>query len=1001
MSTTRPARTGSSTWRRAGFLDTARAQALASEVADIVGEENLLASIATVADPDQALLLLARLRETLSETSRGDLAEALADDGARARLFGVLGASSALGDHLVAKPDQWRDVVGAMRRDQATLANVLIAEIDEREDGVTAYDALRVAYRRQLVQIAALDVTEMAVNVLPATAASLADLAGAALEAGLHIAAGTVEGAEQARLAVIGMGKTGGRELNYISDVDVVFVAEPSDGADEEVALRIATELATEMMRACSASTGEGSLWQVDAALRPEGKQGPLVRTLESHKAYYERWAKGWEFQALLKARPVAGDRDLGDAYTEVIRPMVWQASRRENFVEDAQAMRRRVEAHVPSHEQARQIKLGAGGLRDIEFSVQLLQLVHGRTDERVRARSTLDGLMTLSSWGYVGRTDAAALDTSYRQLRVLEHRIQLSKMRRTHLMPTNDAELRRLGRAVGFTSDPAESVTKHWRELSRSVRRLHEKLFYRPLLSAVARLDDDEARLSDEGARDRLAALGYADPAGALRHLEALTAGLTRRAQIQRTLMPVILQWLADGPTPDAGLLAYRRISDELGTSHWYLNTLREGSTAELFAEVLSRSRYVAELLERAPESVKMFADSSRRVPRPRSAVASTMASVVSRQDDVDKAMLAARTVRRSELTRIAIADVLHEIALDDVSRALTDVMSATLQVALDLAWRQSLGGGSAEVKEQITDVAVIGMGRYGGGELGYSSDADVIFVHRPRAGADASAAQTQALAVVTELRRLMHLPGPDPKVEVDADLRPEGKSGPLVRSLDSYASYYERWSEGWEAQALLRAAFVVGDEALGRDFEALINPLRWPDGGISEKSIRQIRTLKARMEAERIPRGADPRTHFKLGRGGLADVEWCAQLYQLEHAHEHASLRGTSTVATLHALAELDLLDDHDAEVLAEAWTLASRVRNASVLWRGRPVESLPSDLRDSEGIATLLGMPRGDGRELGEEYRKVSRRARLVVDRVFYGESEETRRGPSFRR
>lgn len=1001
VNTVNTARAGSSPWRRAGFLEGERARGFAAEVADLVSERDLLESVASVADPDQALVLLVRLREALDDPARARLAKALQDGGARARLFGVLGASSALGDHLVAKPEQWQDVVDAERRDQSTLARILVDEIEERAEGVTAYDALRVAYRRQLVQIAALDVTDVPVNVLPATAASLADLAGAALEAGLHVAAGTVEGAEQARLAVIGMGKTGGRELNYISDVDVVFVAEPAEGVAEDAALRVATEVATEMMRVCSASTGEGSLWQVDAALRPEGKQGPLVRTLESHRAYYERWAKGWEFQALLKARPVAGDRELGAAYIEAIRPMVWQACRRENFVEDAQAMRRRVEDHVPSAERARQIKLGPGGLRDIEFSVQLLQLVHGRTDERVRARSTLDALEALSSWGYVGRSDAAALDASYRQLRVLEHRIQLSRMRRTHLMPTSESDLRRLGRAVGFTSESSQAVTEHWRDLSRSVRHLHEKLFYRPLLSAVARLDDDEARLSDEGARDRLAALGYADPAGALRHLEALTSGLTRRAQIQRTLMPVILQWLADGPTPDAGLLAYRRISDELGTSHWYLNTLREGSTAELFAEVLSRSRYVADLLEWAPDSVKLFADPELRVPRSRSALATTMASVTSRQDDVDKAMLAARGVRRGELTRVAVADVLGELDLDGVSGALTDVMAATVQIALDLAWRRTLGVATDARGDQFTDVAVIGMGRFGGRELGYSSDADVIFVHRPRAGASTDEAQAQALAVVTELRRLVHLPGPDPKMEIDADLRPEGKSGPLVRSLDSYAGYYERWSEGWEAQALLRAEFVAGDETLGRAFEDLINPLRWPEGGIDDKAVRQIRTLKARMEAERIPRGADPRTHFKLGRGGLADVEWCVQLNQLQHAHDHEALRRTSTVATLHALAELDLMSDQDAQVLSEAWTLASRVRNASVLWRGKAVESLPSDLRDSEGIATLLGLSRGDGREVGEEYRRVSRRARLVVDRVFYGESESTRGGPSFRR
>ena len=1001
---TRTAAGETASWRKAGFEDAKRAQGLAEEIADIIGADELRTTCARVADPDQAALALVRLREALTPQQRRQLQQALGSQKARERLLGLLGASSALGDHLIAKPDQVRDVIDAQRRDQDELSAALIAEIDGRDESVTAYDALRIAYRRQLVQIAALDVTDVAVTVLPATAASLADLAGAALEAALHIARSTVDHADLARLAVIGMGKTGGRELNYISDVDVIFVAEPAEGASEVDALQVATELATELMRACSSSTGEGSLWQVDAALRPEGKQGPLVRTVESHKTYYERWAKGWEFQALLKARVVAGDRQVGEEYLAAVRPMVWQASKRENFVEDAQAMRRRVEAHVPRSEQDRQIKLGPGGLRDIEFSVQLLQLVHGRTDERVRPRATLDALEALSAWGFVGRTDAAALDKSYRQLRVLEHRIQLQKMRRTHLMPTSETELRRLGRGVGFLSEPAKEVSKHWRELARSVRTLHQKLFYRPLLSAVARLDDDDAKLTSEGARDRLAALGYVDPAGALRHLEALTSGLSRRAQIQRTLMPVILQWLADGPTPDAGLLTFRRISEELGGTHWYLNTLREGSTAELFARVLSSSRYVADLLERSPESVKLFVEAKNRVPRDEKAISATMASVMSRQDDVDKAMLAARLVRRNELTRVAVADVLGEIDLDGVEVALTDIMAATIEAGLKLAWRSVLSkentaaaeGTSPQATDQLCDVTVIGMGRFGGRELGYSSDADVMFVYRPRANVDDQDASKQALAVVTELRRLIQLSGPDPKLELDADLRPEGKSGPLVRSLDSYRSYYERWSEGWEAQALLRAYPLAGDESLGEAFTDLIDPLRWPAEGLSDKAIRQIRTLKARMEAERIPRGADPRTHFKLGRGGLSDVEWTVQLLQLQHAHEFPQLRRTGTVQTLFYLAQVDLITSDEAQALADAWRFASRVRNASVLWRGRPVESLPSDLRDAEGISRLLGMPAGEGHELGEEYRKLSRRARLIVEEVFYGEAPPTKRG-----
>ncbi len=286
---------------------------------------------------------------------------------------------------------------------------------------------------------------------MPAVGEALAELAEAALEAALAIAREEYgDGHEACRLAIIGMGKTGGGELNYVSDVDVIFVVEPADGADEETALRVGTALATATMRACSTPTSEGSLWPVDAALRPEGKQGPLVRTISSHKAYYERWAKTWEFQALLKAWVSAGDKEIGLRYKAEISPMVWEAAGRDKFVEDVQAMRRRVEQHVPPNEAARQLKLGPGGLRDVEFSVQLLQLVHGRSDPGLRSATTLEALAALARGGYVGREDAAVLDRAYRHLRCLEHRIQLHRLRRTHLMPVTEADLRRLGRAMG-----------------------------------------------------------------------------------------------------------------------------------------------------------------------------------------------------------------------------------------------------------------------------------------------------------------------------------------------------------------------------------------------------------------------------------------------------------------------------------------------------------------------------------------------------------------------
>ena len=985
---------------RLGFADPAQADALLDEPAlagltdrpDDVSGHGLADALSQVADPDLALVGLVRLMQSLGDVG-AELVAALPHAGpGRGRLLAVLGASSALVDHLVTHPGQWRCVTEATRQSAEQRREDLVSAVTgamAKAGTKPAYDALRVAYRRNLLGIAALDLTaQRAVDELPHTAAALADLAAAALEAALVIARAEVgPAADVCRFAVIGMGKCGGLELNYVSDVDVIFVAEPASGdaTDETAALNVGTQLATALMRACSANTAEGTLWPVDAALRPEGKDGPLVRTVASHLNYYERWAKTWEFQALLKARTVAGDVALGRQYLDAVSPLVWKAAGRDHFVEDVQAMRRRVEKNVPVAESARQLKLGPGGLRDVEFSVQLLQLVHGRTDLTLRSGTTLEALAALSKGGYVAREDAAVLDESYRLLRTLEHRIQLFRLRRTHLMPTAEADLRRLGRAVGHRSDPARAVVAQWQQQAREVRRIHERLFYRPLLTASARLSSTEARLTPEAARERLAALGFRDPAGAMRHLEALTGGLSRRAAIQRTLLPVMLGWFADEADPDAGLLAFRQVSDSLGTTHWYLKMLRdEGSAAERLAHVLARSRYAADLLIRAPESVAMLGDAGGLTPRGREALLETMTAATRRKNEPDDAMTAARVVRRQELFRIAVADLCGVLDLPGVGAALTDLTSATLQSALDIAIRRV----EAELKAPLgTRLLVVGMGSLGGGEMGYGSDADVMFVHRADHGVDETDAQQQATLVFQEMRRLLGLAGPDPQLLIDPDLRPEGKSGPMVRSLAGYAAYYERWSLTWEAQALLRATPVAGDADLGQAFCDLINPIRWPEGGVSAHGIREIRTLKARMESERLPRGADPKTHFKLGLGGLSDIEWTAQLLQLGHAFEIEGLRTTGTIAALAAAGDAGLIRAADVETMSRAWTFASSLRNASVLWRGRPVDALPSDLRDADGIGRIVGREAGEGDRLAEAYRRLARRARAAVTFNFY--------------
>ncbi|MDP4334527.1 bifunctional [glutamine synthetase] adenylyltransferase/[glutamine synthetase]-adenylyl-L-tyrosine phosphorylase [Curtobacterium sp. A7_M15] len=939
----------------------------------------------STADPDGALRALERLLERAPD----ELRPVLADEAATERLVRLLGASVGLGEFLHRRPAEIDLLLAPVTApwSQQEYTESLLGAID----GATGEDArlrLRVRYRRHLAQIALFDVLNAApMRAFPAVAAGLADLAGAALEAAVDVARREVPfpaaDVEQTPLAVIAMGKAGARELNYVSDVDVIFVTEPTrddeagTGVGTDRAVLIATRLAIAATHAITDLAAEPALWEVDANLRPEGKDGALVRTLDSHVAYYERWAKEWEFQALLKARPIAGSVDLGERYAAAVAGFVWRSAQRPGFVESVQRMRQRVTDNIPDAEVDRQLKLGPGGLRDVEFTVQLLQLVHGRDDETVRVRSTLEAMDALTDAGYVGRAEAARFGPDYALLRLLEHRIQLRRLQRTHLMPSDEDELRVLARSTGLARSAAALETR-WRAVKLEVRGLHERLFYRPLLSAVAASDGDIVLTSDQ-AVDRLGAIGFADPAGALSHIRALTQGTSRRAAIQRNLLPVLLRWMAEGPAPDRALLAFRRLSDTLGESSWFLRMLRDSSgAAHSLTTVLSESAFLSGLLERFPEAVAWL-DEPDTLLRPRpieSLLAEVTATTARHGDDVDGAAALVRSARRRETLRLGMAAVLGYLDVDALGPALSDVTESTLAGALTLARRSAPAG---------LEFGVIAMGRYGGRELGFGSDADVLYVYRATEDVPPEQASRAAQTIVRELARLT-----DDAIhpfDLDIDLRPEGKNGPVVRTLDSYGAYYARWSLTWEAQALLRARGAVGDAQLLRDFEHLADRTRYPEH-IDDQQVREVRRIKARVESERLPRGADPARHLKLGRGSLSDVEWFVQLLQLQHALTIPGLRTTSTLGALDAARDAGLVAPDDAERLGAAWRFASRTRSALVLWSGRTTDVLPVDRVQLEGIARLMEYPPGSASELEEDYLGVTRRARQVFEREFYG-------------
>ncbi|MDQ1515077.1 MAG: [glutamine synthetase] adenylyltransferase / [glutamine synthetase]-adenylyl-L-tyrosine [Actinomycetota bacterium] len=914
------------------------------------------------AEPGQARLYLTRLLDT-----HPGLAERLASD----RPF-----TSAL----VALSDASRSLSEAVIADVGLLVPLddpegLAAEYPQdrysawarqavEDDGEDPGRGLRRWKRQQLLRIAVRDLLGLA--ELPAVGRELASLAEGCLQAALGVAEARAGGGGL-RVAVIGMGKLGGRELNYSSDVDVLFVHEGSSRPAERVARALLTTMAQ--------PTPYGIVFRTDADLRPEGRAGPLSRSLEAFRAYWDKWAATWEYQALIKARPVAGDAELGRAFLEAAHPHVWPERLDPDAVREIRMMKARAEEEVSKRGLTeREIKRGRGGLRDIEFAVQLLQLVHGRHDPGIRSPNTLEALQELGQAGYVDITQVRTLDAAYRFLRTVEHRLQLAEEGQVHSLPSDTAGRTHLARVLGYRDEGSSTALARFEATHRrhqsQVRSIHEKLFFRPLLEAIA----GTGPLSPQAVEDRLAAFGFLDVAHTRAALAELTTGLSRRSQLMAQLFPLLLEWLSETPDPDMGLLQLRRLAEGRARSGALAVAFREApGAAERVCRLLGSSRLVGDALRRHPEFVPFLADNE------------FLARSKSREELVEEALgtLAWRTgtaerqeglrrFKRRELLRIASRDLLGFASVKEIAADLANLADACVEATLrDLA--------------PTVPFAVIGVGRLGGQELSYASDIDVLFVYDGSGAANFDVAEKTATRIISGIGATT---AEGHTFRIDANLRPEGKQGPLARSLHGYRTYYEKWALTWEFQSLLKARPVAGDLALAERFCTMVEPFVYREP-FPPDAIREVRRMKARIERERIPPGEDPQFHLKLGRGSLSDVEWTVQLLQLIHGATDPELRTSSTVDGLARLAERGHLDPADAEALELAYRFCERARNLRYLLTGAPGDSLPTDGAEAERLARLMGYTHRPVTHLRDDYRRLTRRARAVVERVFYGQ------------
>ncbi len=850
-----------------------------------------------------------------------------------------LAADPALARAVVAVLGASRAAARLLERDP--LAVEVLADLERRPAAERSSPEALAAWKgREQLRVAARDL--LGLEGFEGTVSAISALAN-------DVLAVAVELAGAGGVAVVAMGKLGGGELNYASDIDVVFVADDA-GPHVQRAARQVMAVA-------------GRCYRVDTALRPEGRDGPLVRTVDAFEAHWRRWAEPWERQALLKARPAAGDPEVGRRFAAARAAWLWNHPFGAEDLRSVRAMKDRTEG-VAAREPGggRDVKRSPGGIRDIEFSAQLLQLVHGPHDAHLRVRATLPALTALADGGYVDRHDADWLRSAYRFLRRVEHALQLLDDRPVRHVPDDEASRQRLARVLGFRDRPAQRAVDTFDEelaaCRAAVRQIHERLYFRPLLEAFAGVD---VALAGDAAAARLAAFGFTDADRTRQAVTELTRGLTRSSRLMQQLMPLLLDWLSASPDPDEGLLGLRRLAAGGDRTTALAAAFRDSpETARRLCTVLGTSRHLATRLRRNPDLI----DSVGRVDVPPPASADELAeraraALALRTDGAGRQRALHRFADREGLL-IGCRDVLDLVAPDEVGRALS-------------ALAQAVVGAALEQLQPAVPFAVVALGRFGGGELSYASDLDLVFVH----DGEGDGARSEAERVAEGVTRWLRGDTPVDRIyAVDLDLRPEGRSGPLVRSLDGYRAHVERWAAIWERQVLVRARPVAGDADLGARFLATLEPLVWRPVG--EDDRREVRRMKARIEAERVPAGEDPSFHLKLGPGALVDVEFCAQLLQLTHR-----VPGAATLPTLDRLAALGHLEPPDAGVLADAYRFCERTRNRWFLVRGAKSDALPS----GDGLTRLARSLGTTAPALRDEYRRVTRRARRVVERTFY--------------
>jgi len=939
----------------------------------------------SAADPERAAVLAPEI-----------LAAAGIDDARAWRVAVTLaGAAPFLAPALIRHAD-WLGRLAADDLDAARPAADYAARLRATLADVAADDSAGALRRFKYYELARLTVRDLwaAPDDVDATAVVLGELshlADALLDAALQRALARVAArsgpprwagaagrpAVSPRFVVLGMGKLGGEELNYSSDVDLIYVLEslpcgdgPSDLSPDEYYGRVAREFAALVTRV----DADGFLYRIDLDLRPEGQSGPLVVPSEMLADYYDVWAATWEKAAFMKARPVAGDHAFGWRVIRALDPMIYRSSMDYAGVAAIRAMKDRVEQAVERSGGAFNVKVGSGGIRDIEFVAQALQLLHGGRIPDVRERSTQRALAALAQVGVLPADAADALRRAYAFLRRTENRLQMVGERQTHRLPEAAADLTRLARALGFRG--AEAAAACAAELEGHRQRI------RTIFAALFAVDGTQ-RLLDLFQRNAPQLLAQPTTRGLVEQL----AGQFARA-------------IEASPDGERALNNLDRFIRGVGSrSFYYALLLDRPELVARLAALFAASEYLSGYLATHPRLIEPIFSDPTVLLLPRAALRAALARLrvdqaaqgggEASEGDLD----ALRLFHHRELVNIGLLDLADKITATEAETGLTELAEVCVEAGLDVATRELTRRGPAPAAAAAAgEFLVVAMGKLASRELTYGSDLDVIFLYDAPGADDVGMLEAQehyARLAQKLIWVLQTRTSEGACYQIDARLRPSGNQGMLVASLAGFAQYHAAGAQVWERQALLRARPVAGGGRLAAAFAACrLDILRRP---LPADAAAEIHRVRQRMEAE-LAREGERRRDFKLGRGGILDIESVVQSLQLRHGAAHVELFAVAPIAVhIERLARLDLLAAADATTLARGWTFLQRLSSRLRVVENRSMSDLDEERGDLEGLALRLGYAAsqragGARRALLDDYRRHTAAIRAVYDQVL---------------